>query len=244
MKNKLSLFQFFGRFNDKNAILLLIMLISADMVFILIHAVIDLSPSLRIRDLRLYSISEERSYPEIFQYLKWFWITIVLARMSFSRRSLKYLAWGLLSVYFLLDDSIGIHESVGAKIAASLNFTPPFSMRPLDLGELFVSAISASILLPVIGWSYFRGDHDFKRFSQDMVLLLAIMFLFGVFTDIMAHLLLISEKMVIMIGFAEDAAEMLIASLLLWYVFQSSNQKKGNSIFLLDYFRSRVKTKS
>jgi hypothetical protein len=42
------------------------------------------------------------------------------------------------------------------------------------------------------------------------------------------------------IGFTEDAGEMVVASVLFWYVFQLSSQPKGNSIYLFDYFRVKA----
>ena len=240
MKNKVSIFQFFRRFDDKSAVILLIMLLCADFVFILINFLIDLSPVLRRGDFKLFSISEDRSYPEIFQYLKWFWITLTLIYLSGSRRSLAYLSWALLTTYFLLDDSVGIHELIGADIVAKLSLTAPFSMRTQDIGELIVSGISAVVLLSVIAWSYFRGDSEFKKFSQDMVLLMAVLFFFGVFMDVLAYVFPIGERMILIMGFTEDAGEMIIASLLFWYVFQLSNQPKGNSLYLFDFFRVKA----
>lgn len=233
----MSIFRFLERFNAKSAIILLVMLLCTDLTFIIINAVIDLSPDLRRGDFKLFSISEDRSYPELFQYLKWLWITLTLIYLSGSRRSLAYLTWALLTTYFLLDDSIGIHELVGAELVTKLGLTAPFSMRTQDVGELIVSTTSASVLLSIIIWSYFRGDSEFKKFSQDIVLLMAILFFFGVFMDMMVHVFPISERMIMIMGFAEDAAEMIVASLLFWYVFQFSNQLKGNSIYLFDYFR-------
>jgi hypothetical protein len=216
------------------------MLLCADFVFILINFLIDLSPVLRRGDFKLFSISEDRSYPEIFQYLKWFWITLTLIYLSGSRRSLAYLSWALLTTYFLLDDSVGIHELIGADIVAKLSLTAPFSMRTQDIGELIVSGISAVVLLSVIAWSYFRGDSEFKKFSQDMVLLMAVLFFFGVFMDVLAYVFPIGERMILIMGFTEDAGEMIIASLLFWYVFQLSNQPKGNSLYLFDFFRVKA----
>jgi hypothetical protein len=237
MNNKLSIFHFLRKFNNNSALLLLILLLCADFVFILIHSIIDLSPVLRRGDFKLFSISEDRSYPELFQYLKWFWMTIMLIIISRSKRSLGYLSWALLTTYFLLDDSIGIHELIGTKIAAGLNFTAPFSLRKQDIGELIVSGVFAIILVAPIVISYLRGDSEFKRFSLDMLLLMALLFFFGVFVDVFAYVFPISERMNIIIGFIEDGGEMIVASLLLWYVFQLSDQVKGNSLYLFDYFR-------
>jgi hypothetical protein len=241
MKNEQSLFQFLGRFNDRSALLVLFLLLSADSVFISINGIIDLSPTLRRENLYFFSISEDRSYPEIFQYLKWLWITILLINISRSKRSVAYLAWGLLTTYLLFDDCIGIHELLGAKIAAVLNFTSPLSMRPQDGGELIVSAIAAVVLLSLIAWSYLRGAPEFKKFSQDMILLMAGLFFFGVFIDALVYVLPIGEKMIMIMGFLEDSAEMFIASLLLWYVFQSSIQEKAGSTFLSDFFRIKMR---
>jgi hypothetical protein len=239
MKSRMSIFRFLERFDAKGAIILLVMLLCTDLTFIIINAVIDLSPDLRRGDFNLFSVSEDRSYPELFQYLKWFWMTLAIIYLSISRRSFAYLAWALLTTYFLLDDSIGIHELIGANIVAGLNFTPPFSMRPQDAGELIVSAVSAVFLLSPVALFYLRGDSEFRKFSQDMTFLMAILFFFGVFLDILAYVFPVGEKVILLMGFTEDSAEMIVASLLFWYVFQLSNQVKGKSLYLFDYFRAK-----
>jgi hypothetical protein len=112
--------------------------------------------------------------------------------LSGSRRSLAYLTWALLTTYFLLYDSICIHELVGAELVTKLGLTAPFSKRTQDVGEMIVSVTAAFVLMSMIIWSYFRGDSEFKKFSQDIVLLMAILFFFGLFMDMMAHIFPIS----------------------------------------------------
>jgi hypothetical protein len=239
MNKNNSIPQFLKRFNDKSALLLLIMLLSADLVFIIINFIIDLSPSLRHGNFQLFSIYEDRSYPELFQYLKWFWIIIAIIIISRSRHSIAYLAWGLVALYFLADDSVGIHELIGKNIVENLNIKPLFSLRPQDIGELIVYGISAFILLSVVVLSYILGNVNFRRFSQDMILLMVFLFFFGVIFDMLSYLIPVGHKLTILMYFIEDGSEMFIASLMLWYVFQASRQEDTKFIFLNDYFRHR-----
>ena len=166
--------------NERSASLLLLLLFSADFVFIAVHCIQELTPL--IND-ELYSIGRDRGYSEIFQYIKWFWIIVLFTYLTISRHSFSYVAWGVTFLYLLCDDSLGIHEKVGRLVTGNLGFEPPFGLYPRDIGELAVSALAGITLTPLLIWAYLRGSQAFKNMSRDMLLLILLLAFFGVAVD-------------------------------------------------------------
>lgn len=204
------------KINKPWASLLLIMLLSADLAFITYHWVNILTPGFKDS---LYTINTDRSYPEMYQYIKWFLIISLLAYISVKRQSFHYNVWGLLFIYFLFDDALQIHEIVGEYIAGNLNLTPPFGLRRQDIGELAVTFTAGVVILPLITLVYFHGSKIFKTMSRKMLLLLLALVFFGVVVD-MADISIrsgVTVKNVLIV--IEDGGEMLTASLIVWYVF-------------------------
>lgn len=223
------------KINELSASLFLILLLCADLAFIALHSIDTLTPFLNNS---FYSLGRDSGYPEIYQFLKWFWIIILVAYVSILRRSFSYIAWGLVFTYFLCDDALSIHEGVGKHIAENLTLTPPLGLRLQDLGELAVSATAGMILLSLLIWAYRMGSQAFKKMSQDMSLLILALVFFGVIVD-MAHISIeLGWKVDFILGVIEDGGEMLVASLILWYVFLLSVRDENATSYLCDFVRA------
>jgi hypothetical protein len=209
--------QNFQDFNVRSTSLLLLLLLSADMAFFAIH--LTKSFTQLIQDNR-FSIEADQSFAEIYQYLKWFWVSTEFALLSIMKRSLSYISWAFVFVYLLCDDALSLHENIGTLIAKHLTFSPPLGLRLQDFGELAVT-ITAGIIL----------------------LLLALTF-FGVFVD-MAHIAIhLGSKVNIILGFIEDGGEMLTASAMVGYVFSLSIRKENTAPYLYDSLRSALVRRS
>jgi hypothetical protein len=230
--------------NERSASLLLLLFFSADFVFIAIHCIQELTPL--IND-KLYSIGRDRGFSEIFQYIKWFWIIVLLTYLTISRRSFSYVAWGVTFLYLLCDDSLGIHEKVGRLITGNLGFEPPFGLYPRDLGELAVSVVAGMTLTPLLIWAYLRGSQAFKNMSRDMLLLILLLAFFGVAVDTVHSIVRgigLGWKVKFILGLIEDGGEMLIASLMVWYIFLLSVRDDICTSFLFDSVRLLLKRPS
>ncbi|MFQ5635190.1 MAG: hypothetical protein ACE5G3_07655 [Gammaproteobacteria bacterium] len=204
------------KINERSASLVLLLLILADLVFIALHFVEALTPLLQGS---LYSLERDGGYPEVYQYLKWFWIVVLLLYLAKSRKSFGYTAWVLVFTYFLLDDAMSIHEGVGRTIAGRLSVTPPFGLRLQDLGELAVSAIAGVVLSAVVAWAYLSESRSFRKASQDMLILLLALVFFGVLIDMLHMALQLDRDQQLVAGAVEDGGEMVVASIIFWYVF-------------------------
>jgi hypothetical protein len=66
-------------------------------------------------------------------------MVLLLGFLATKRRSALYFSWFLLFFYFLLDDSLQIHERLGRLISIQLEFSGFFNLRSVDFGELLIS---------------------------------------------------------------------------------------------------------
>ena len=233
MARKIELSGLLRSLNVQSATIFLILLIGADLVFFILHNIHFLIPG--IND-PLYSLEVDKGYPEMYQYIKWFWITILLIYISRKRKSFRYLSWSLVFAYFLADDSLTIHERFGYFAAENFSFLPPFGLRLNDIGELASSIIAAIILGSIILWAYLKGNLIFRKMSRDLILLILLLSFFGIVVDLSIYAFHFKEKGMAVVGFIEDAGEMVLTSIILWYVFLTSIQNKNADSFIFDYF--------
>jgi len=219
--------------NEPSSSTFLILLICGDFAFISLHCI-----AIFLSDLKhpMLNISLDNGYPEMYQYIKFLWITVLLIYISIKNKSFHYVSWALVFTYFLLDDSLKIHEYVGGLIAGHLNFIPPFGLRLQDWGELIVSGSVFILLLPILIWAYRNGPPMFKKVSQDITLLILVLVFFGIFVD-MAAIALPNKTgwdVRILLELIEDGGEMLATSLILWYLFLLNLRNNFDGSYLCD----------
>ncbi len=196
---------------DKNSNKLLILLLLTDLALILIH--IYKMPFLGPTP---FNIEKDRGYAELFQYFKEYWIVLLLFIIAIKRTHIIYFAWSILFTYLLFDDSLQIHEKLGYYLANYFDLQPRFNLRAVDFGELGVSFFSGLILFSFIGWAYLRSDSAAKQISKHLFILVLFMAFFGILVDMM-HIAIPWGKS--MWGLIEDGGEMIIMSIIVWYVF-------------------------
>ena len=207
---------------EKEATKFLILLLLADCAFILVHGVYVMhwiSNS-------LYSIERNSGYAEIYQYIKEFWIVVLLFITALKRSHIIYFSWSLLFMYLLLDDSLQIHEKFGHYLVNYFDFQPMFHLQAQDLGELSVSMFFGFLLFTFIGVSYFFGSHIAKKISKHLFILVMSLAFFGVFVD-MLHAAIPWGKSIL--GLIEDGGEMLIMSIIVWYVFDMGSPLQASN---------------
>jgi hypothetical protein len=198
--------------------LLLGLLLAADAVFIALHLwAAEARPAHR-----LLSIEADNSYPEVFQYLKFLWLALLLALLAWRNRALGYLPWGALFLYLLLDDVLRLHEDGGAALSDAWQLPALLGLRSKDLGELAVSALAALALLPPIALAWRRGDAGLRCLSRRLALLLGLLVLVGIGLDLLATALRPVGLPRLLLGTLEDGGEMVVASLMLAAGFAAS----------------------
>ncbi len=195
----------------------LALLLVGDLVYIAIHLVWTETTLLHSP---LAALDVDRGYAEFFQYLKLLWTGLLLTCLCLRTRRWGYLAWALLFLYLLVDDSFSLHENFGRTLADRLALQDAFGLRAIDFGELLVSATAGAVLAVAIGWAYLRGAGEFRRSSRDLLVLLLALVFFGVMVD-MVHIALdpvswIDNALVIL----EDGGELVVTSFIAWYAFR------------------------
>jgi len=185
----------------------------------------------------LFDFDRERGYPEIYQYIKFFWIIVLLFNLSLKNRSLHYIPWVLLFTYFLVDDSIHIHERAGHFFAEHFNFTPLFGLRLQDYGQLAISATAGIFLFLPLVWAYRKGTQIFRKISLDIGLLVLVLVFFGVVVDMMRAAVHLGNAVDFIMGFVEEGGEMLAVSFILWYIFLLNVRGTNAGCYLCDLVR-------
>ena len=189
---------------------LLYLLILADIAFIVVDVLFSEDHK------SLLAIARDLGYAEVYQYIKEFWIFALLATMALINRQLVYAAWALLFLYFLFDDSLQIHETVGRKIVQTFNINDFGQIKALTIGELVVSVVSGLILFSGTAISYVLGNFRSKLISKSLLVCVLGIVFFGVLVDTI-HTALPGS-----INFwsrVEDGGEMIVMSLVAAFVF-------------------------
>jgi hypothetical protein len=201
----------------------LLLLISADTVFVIVHLVHKLSPFLGSS---LYSLEADRGYSEIFQYVKTYWIVIMLAALWWRTREYVYVAWMLFYAYLLCDDAFQIHERGGGAIARHWGYEGALGLRAQDFGELTVAGVFGLSFLVLILMMYLRSTRDARNASKDLTLLFGVIVFFGVIID-MLHTVAGGGYVEAVFGVVEDGGEMFAMSVVCWYVLNLL-ERRGN----------------
>ncbi|MGH9877704.1 MAG: hypothetical protein ACRD5H_08705 [Nitrososphaerales archaeon] len=189
-------------------------MVSADTAFVIVHLVHEFSPFLSNS---FYSLETDRGYSEIFQYVKIYWIVILLAALWRLRREGVYVAWMLLYAYLLCDDAFQIHERGGGAIARHWGYENALGLRARDFGELTVAGALGLAFLVLIGIMYLRSACDARNASKDLTLLFSVIVFFGVIID-MLHIVAGDGYGNVVFGVIEDGGEMFATSAVCWYV--------------------------
>lgn len=214
---------------DKSPTLLLWLFLSADLTYIILHILYKATPFITSA---YFSVKRDLGYSEFFQYVKFLWIIILLVYLVKRLKIWGYLAWAAVFLYFLADDAFQLHENVGGIIAGKLDFVPPFNLRLQDLGELAVYAIAGAVLLLGIAISYWHGSKSFRGISIDILLLISILVFFGVVVDMAEIAADLGVFVKETLGLIDDGGEMIVMSVMVWYVFRLALQDGEIDTFL------------
>ena len=195
-----------------------------DFTFILLHIIFTHT---RFISDYAFSLEADRGYSEFFQYIKEYWIAILLVFLAIRARSFLYLSWSFLFFYLFLDDSLEIHENVGAYLSNQLNFIPLFNLRLEDFGEILVSASACLIFGTFIAISYRFGDRIFRQISKTLIKLLLALAFCGILIDIV-HVIFNNSFIETLLVIVEDGGELIIMSLIACFtlsLFEHSRYK-------------------
>lgn len=196
---------------------LLLLLIAADLAFIVLHVVYIETELLRGRP---FSLEADNGLPEAYQYVKQYWTALLMVALFRRTRSVVYLGWTVVFSFLLLDDAFQFHEHFGKWLATNFAVPVAFGLRPDDIGELLFAASIGVVTVLLIGYGYWRGDANARVVSRNTAVLIVLLAGFGVGVDVV-HVItyfkapLLAQFLLI----AEDGGEMLAVSLIAAYIF-------------------------
>lgn len=218
-------FNFFKRnFSQEKSNKLLLILIIMDVLFIFAHALFIFLIYIRVdfdwSIVDMFMVNYDGSYPEIFQYLKYFSICLICLYIIKKRKEYSYISWFFLFLLLLLDDALQFHELFAEWVVEKFDYVDMIGLRAQDLGELTYVALFGPLLLVMMFFGYKKGSQEYKKTTIDIGLLFAIFLFFGIVVDILHELIGSENRYVkLLITLIEDGGEMLALSLLVWYFY-------------------------
>lgn len=208
--------------NDQRSSLLLVSLLTLDVILISLHFLHRLAfrgiLHSAILSNTIFSMSEEAKLPDLFQYLKQLAIVLLLLLYAVRRKQRVFVAWAAIFGYLLIDDVIQIHEGIGFALQ---NYVPQIAtINPADVAQsgflILLSIVLFGISLLII-WQT-RGEN--RWVSIHLMILLAVAAFFGVLVDIVQGMVMNIFGISGTVKIVEDGGEMLIISIILWYVYR------------------------
>ncbi len=204
---------------NNRSIRLICLFLATDIVLIILHIIYKETDFISNP---LFSVEKDRGYAELFQYVKEYWIALLLALLAVQKRSFLYLGWSLLFFYVLLDDALSIHEKWGDIISNKLGILPALNLAADDFGEIIVSVFFGLIFLSFIGIAYRFSDRASREISRYLIVMLFALASFGIAVDLVheaVNVVFRSRFLGSLLGLIEDGGEMVVMSIIAAFVF-------------------------
>lgn len=204
----------------------LVLLIVTDLAFILLHLLFYLPNSYShfflsqvIWHKKSLLLTQDGGFAEVFQYIKEFWIFLLLTFGYWQRKNLVYLSWALFFGYLLLDDFLSIHEIIGAMIGNFLHFPTVLNLQSSDFGEIIFLATMGIIFLTPIAYNHAQSKYRARKHSNFLIFFLLALIISAVILDVVHAALGINPLLDLIFGLLEDGSEHVVISLTLAFVY-------------------------
>jgi hypothetical protein len=199
---------------------LLVLLLITDLAFILLH-ILNLYTVLL--NSSLYMLTRDRGYAEFFQYTKELWIAVLFLILGIKRKQGIFYVFSLLFLYLLIDDSFEIHENLGQVIAEIFNFQPWIGLRAVDFGELIVYAVYGLLFFTALILFFILSDQLGRQIALYMAIFFVLLAFFVVVMDMVA-VMVDHRGTAWVLEIIEEGGEMLVISLITWFVYRLNYQ--------------------
>lgn len=227
------------RLSERSASLLLLLLLITDFVLIVLHSVLHIIPAAFASDPSLCNTSGICSYMDIYHLMMLFWVIILFVYVFKSTGLTGYISWIIVFTFFLIDDALLLHQKIGDHVAEIYNARPLYNLNlPPRYFELTVLGIIGIILLAIVAWAYLHSPLVFRKVSIDMLLFIAALVFFGLIVDL-AEAARLGPGVILTFQIIEDGGEIVVDSLILWYVFLLAIRNGKPDMFLHDLIRQR-----
>jgi hypothetical protein len=167
---------------------------------------------------KFWTISEDGSAGEIFNYLKWIYICGALAVVFFRTKIALFASFSFVFALVFVDDTFQIHERGGAFWVKTLEFTPAFGLRAQDFGELTTWALLGSASLAALALGFLKSPKESRVFGYYFLAVLCGLVVTGMGFDMLNSWdgldaeTALNNSLTGMITIAEDGGEMIVGS--------------------------------
>jgi hypothetical protein len=207
---------------DKKAQFIIAAVLFANLFFITVHFLILLFRYLGIFDDLIstylssprFRIDRDWSFAEWLNYLQTTTCAILLLGVFRTTRQPLYVAWALIFLFVVMDDSLKIHEGVASYLVGTFDVPALPRLRPRESGELIAWSMIGSVLVGILWWSIARSGRSARAAGGVLALAFAGLIFFGIGID-MAHIAFAQTGtgLYALLGVLEDGGEMLSIAL-------------------------------
>ncbi len=169
-----------NKLHEKNTIVLLAIFILLDLFAILLYWLYTQD----ILESRFFRLARDRGFSEIIQYFKFGLIIQMLVRWNRIRQSKLIVAWVILFVIMLIDDSLGVHEAVSELLMSFINFPAIEGYRTKDIVEAGAFAVFEGTACLYVVYCFFKAPKDLRIHAILLALAMVPLFFCGLVLDI------------------------------------------------------------
>jgi hypothetical protein len=166
----------------------------------------------------IFSIHYDRTIPEFFNYAKWLIVVGVLLAHYLRDHVRSTLVMSGVFTYLLLDDSLSIHERVGAWITRNGNLPDILTLPGGSLGELVYMLSVGALIAGILAFIFLSGSKGEKAMMRDYFLLFVGLAFFAIATDLGTSWLQVHQsgpwarRLLFLANMFEDGGEMIVTS--------------------------------
>jgi hypothetical protein len=178
--------------------------------------------------LPLFDIALDRSYPEFYQYLKWYWLVCLSLYLGIRLRKITFPLLAPAFALLLIDDAFTLHEALGGEIASRLGLQASFNIRTQDMGELAFLGFSAIAIFMFWAMAYhFASTSARKHLKLIGAFLLLLGFFGGAMDAVHEAASRFGLTAYFLAGTLEDGGEMIVLSLLTGLLLRLANDTRS-----------------
>lgn len=172
-----------------------------------------------------FELNRDLGVPESYQYVKEFWIVILLAWFIYKIKNYSFSGWMFLYLYLLFDDMLRLHEELSTFFFARLGIVSEDivykGFRYQDIGELGISLTFGIFFVLLISFAYKGENSENRNIYKTLTTLLFSLLFFGIGIDMAAQLIpnTANKLLIIFVKILEEGGEMLVMSFTCWYVY-------------------------
>ncbi len=203
---------------SRPAFVLVLIFFGIDAFFIGLHALLSALKYFQVLEARTFpylKVSAEGGVPELFNYLKLCFVSLVLI-MTFRRSRVPiYLILAGIFAYAFLDDAFTFHERLSVELVEALKLPEMWQQRAF--AQTLYFAIVAILLGPLLVGGWLNASTIDRHLSAIMIAALLALGFFVVVVDavhsVISKYSLIADKVGALV---EDGGEMLAVTVCCW----------------------------